>query len=288
MKSKTKFLNLFRRIFTIPAFEKILVSILKRYKYKYRFLEKIIPPEYLYKKESWRCVKQIGINYKLDISDCVDHGVYYGYADAHIYLTLLTKIREANIILDIGANIGSTSLFYASLNSKARILAFEPYPDTVKKLVDNIQRNEFKNIRVYGIGLGEKSSKQIIAEYDEHNSGMNRIVVTTSAPHALVQIDTLDSRMKELNIDKIDFIKIDVEGYEYFVLEGGKQIITQSKPTMLIEVDDNYLRANGKSAKELILLLQSMGYTTIYNAEDIQCIGPNADFDNCHFDIIVK
>jgi UDP-N-acetylenolpyruvoylglucosamine reductase len=94
--------------------------------------------------------------------------------------------------------------------------------------------------------------------------------------------------MLEKNITKIDFIKLDVEGFEYFVLAGGSNIIVQSKPLMFIELDDSNMRENNKSAKELIDLLISFGYKEIYRADNLMPVTSHNEFNNCHYDIIAK
>lgn len=290
--NKTKFFNIFRKILTIPIFEKIfLFFLLKRP--RLIFLDKLIPPAVLYKKESMRIINRIGIKYRLDISDYVDHFFYFGYEDESYYLTILKDIREANVILDIGANIGITSLFFASLNSKGKIYAFEPHPDTFQRLVENIQINNFENIRTYPMGAGSKNETRILDEVDNHNSGMNRIIGIDSGISSGKKITTiaLDTFFLPGDIPKVDFIKIDVEGFETEVLKGAKEIIRLHKPVLFIELDDNNLRDHGSSAEDLIVFLENLGYEKIYRSDNFESVyaGLNViDFTNCHFDIIAK
>ena len=81
---KTKFLNFFRRVFTIPAVEK---SLLRRLEQRPNFLlRKLIPPNYLYKKNTARRTTIHGINYLLDISNVVEHLVYFRIAPENFTL----------------------------------------------------------------------------------------------------------------------------------------------------------------------------------------------------------
>ncbi|MBK7684492.1 MAG: FkbM family methyltransferase [Bacteroidetes bacterium] len=86
---------------------------------------------------------------------------------------------------------------------------------------------------------------------------------------------------------KVDFIKIDVEGYEYAVLSGARETL-KSKPVLFIEVNDNSLKENKSSAKELIELLIAANYSTFYRADNGDPISSNTNFINCHFDLIAK
>ena len=283
---RTKLINLFRIFFTIPLFERLLVSRLL--KDPSSFLYKLVPPNYLYKKHSPRHVTRQGINYKLDISKVVDHNLYYGYKD-DIYNFVLNDIRSAKFILDIGANIGNSSLFYTSINPNAYILAFEPHPNTYKLAEENLKLNKFPNIHLLNIGLAEKKESLKLYEVNDNNPGMNRILTESNDfPFKTIEVDRLDTVCQQHKIDKIDFIKIDVEGFEYSVLSGGREVIQTSKPVLFIEVDDNNLRGNNKSAKMLVELLISFGYREFYRAHDLSVVTPHMDFDNCHFDLVAR
>ena len=147
--STTRALNLLRVFFTFPILENILITLISNNRYK--FIQKIIPPDYLYKKGSLRYITRKGINYKLDISNVVDHYLYFQIDDFE-YDSILDELKKARVILDIGANIGTTSLFFASINPNAQIISFEPHPHTIKRAEENIKLNNFQNIDLINIG----------------------------------------------------------------------------------------------------------------------------------------
>jgi FkbM family methyltransferase len=281
---KTRFLNLFRRIFTLPAFEKIVVDLTLNS--SSWFLRKVIPPDYLYKKGSFRNVTRQGINYHLDISTVIDHGIYFGYKEpTNDFIT--QKLKSSKTILDVGANVGSTALYYASLNPTARILAFEPHPDNYKKAAENIRLNHFQNIELVNMGCGEKKETVKLYEVNKNNPGMNRIIAAEqNFPYKTIEVDLLDNIASEKKIAKADLIKIDVEGFEYSVLLGAKELIQKSKPTLFIELDDNNLKENNRRARELIELLISFGYKEIFRADNLKPLTIHSDFTNCHYDIV--
>ena len=111
--TKTKFLNLFRRIFTTPPFENFLIKQVESNQHV--FWQKLIPPNYLYKKNSVRNATINGINFLLDVSNVVEHLVYFRIAPEN-FRVVEKRLKTAEIVFDIGANIGSTSLFFASVN----------------------------------------------------------------------------------------------------------------------------------------------------------------------------
>lgn len=107
-------------------------------------------------------------------------------------------------------------------------------------------------------------------------------------PYQTIEVDRLDTVCMEQNTGKIDFIKIDVEGFEYEVLAGGSEVIKKWKPVLFIELDDNNLKENNKNAKELVELLVGFGYDTFYQADILTAVTPGMDFNNCHFDLVAR
>ncbi|MBK9637345.1 MAG: FkbM family methyltransferase [Bacteroidetes bacterium] len=283
--TKTKVLNFFRRILKLPIFEQFLVLISQNLHTS--FVQKLVPPNYLYKKETFRLVKRNGINFKLDISNVIDHS-YYFYLEKPEYHSIILKIQSAQVILDIGSNIGNSSLYFASLNSSAKIISFEPHPNSYKKAIENIKLNNFSNIEIINIGLGQQKMTTKLYEVDEYNSGMNRILPDNfGSPYKLVELDILDDVLKRKLIDHVDFIKIDVEGYELSVLSGSIETL-KSKPLLFIEIDEQYLKENKSSPLELIEFLMNAGYSTFYRADNGEAISSKTNFANCHFDLIAQ
>ncbi len=281
---KITILNFFRRIFKLSVFENGLSYL------NTTFLSglsgKLIPPPYLYNKESIREVNRDGINFKLDLSDTVDHYIFYNYRDFSLEL-FFDESKDVKVILDIGANIGWTALRFASKNPKAKIIAFEPHPITFQRAQDNFGRNNFNNILCLNIGLGESPSILKIYELMDNNSGMNRIVLEElDRPYKEVKIERLDDVLNSRNIHQVDMIKMDVEGFEGFVLKGASKILTDSNAKILMETDDAYLKNNGSSARTLIDILKGYGYQTFYRSDKKCFIQGDDNLSDCHFDML--
>ena len=283
---KTKFLNFFRRIFIIPWVEKQLVRRLGQH--PNILLKKLIPPNYLYKKKTTRHTTINGVKFLLDISNVVEHLVYFRIAPENFSL-VEDKLEKAKIVFDVGANIGSTTLLFASKNQEAQIFSFEPHPDTYQKAKTNIELNNFNNIHLFNKGVGLENESKKLYQVIENNPGMNRMLPGDQAyPFTWVNIIKLDDFCREHNIVSIDFLKIDVEGFEYFVLAGGKDIISKSHPIIYLELYDHGLKSNGYTAPALITFLIEMGYNHIFNAYTLSLIDKNTDLTNCDIDIVAE
>lgn len=285
ISSKTRFLNFLRKVFHLPVFESLLLKFVQQS--ESRFLKKIIPPNYTYRKGDIRKVKRDGINLELDLSKVVDHHLFWESQLIELR-HVIPYIQKAKTIIDVGGNIAGRALLFASLSPAARVVSFEPHPANYLRAQQNISLNNYP-ISLIKSGLGNKKEQLRMYEVDESNPGMNRIIAGEhNFPSTIIEIDTLDSFCKQLQLTQIDFVKIDVEGFAYQVLEGAAEMIAKNKPVFLIELDDDNMRQNNHTAYQLIELLLNAGYTNIVNSETLSKVGLTTNFEHCHYDIIAS
>jgi FkbM family methyltransferase len=137
-------------------------------------------------------------------------------------------------ILDIGANIGNHSLFFAKFINCQKVYAFEPFPTNIELLKQNLCDFADKS-QIYEIALSNKEGTMPLYNSQAENFGGfslhsysngSSFVVNSS-----INVITLDS----LNLSNISMIKIDVENHENEVLEGAKQTILLNKPIIFLE-----------------------------------------------------
>jgi len=151
---------------------------------------------------------------------------------------LQCHIPEESTILDIGANIGNHSLYWARHSGAKRIHSFEPLPMTYRILQENIRLNGLEEIIIaHNLGLSDKNEHTLLDEFDLTNIGATRFKSVergkerkAKMPFKFVTLDSL-----ALAEEKIDFIKIDVEGFERQVLTGAYNTLLSHKPILFIE-----------------------------------------------------
>lgn len=199
---------------------------------------------------------------------------------------LFDCIQPNDVILDVGANIGYYSLNFAKKASTGSVFSFEPDKKNFQKLIQNIELNEFPNIYVYQIALGSKNKEVNIERVDPKNSGANRIAVHSRLNTSKVNMMTLDNWSEPFNFKGIDWIKIDVEGWELEVIKGAKKILSSHKPKLFIELSDINLKNYGSSPKKLLELLFSLGYVIIFDTNNGKRYYPNSYLEGCFTDII--
>lgn len=165
---------------------------------------------------------------------------------------------ENATILDVGANIGNHSLYWCSKKSAKKVYAFEPIQNTFSILKKNVEINGLEDkISLFNMGVGEKSTQGKIKVFRTANIGSTSIEESESGDLKIVALDELE----ELKDMKIDFIKIDVEGFEIFALKGALQLIQKNRPDIFIETfASNYA--------EVDQILKNAGYTQVKAFDD--------------------
>lgn len=285
---KTVFFNFFRKLFTFKFFERLLVSLSIGKDCK-SIIAKLIPPNYLYPPNSFRNVIRNGIKFELDLSDVVDHYLYFGLLENSLD-KLYNLVKPGMRIVDVGANIGATSLKFSYLaGERGKVWSFEPDNRIFNKALVNIQMNNPSNLFIYNVGLGNFNANLKLYQVNKGNQGMNRILLDESSTHSYsyVKIIVFDDFSVQEGIQDVDLIKIDVEGFEMNVLLGLLGILKRCKPILFIELDNDNLMEKKFSAKELVCFLENLNYK-IYIAENDRLISSEYEFESCHFDIIAK
>lgn len=158
--------------------------------------------------------------------------------ESYFINNLLPKLIDDDVnvtMFDVGANIGNYSKILRSVYSKANIHAFEPNPHTYIKLKENLSGS---TIHTVNYGLGEIEELSYIYTYSnnhesQHASIFKEVITDLHFAKDLmkipIEIKTIDGYCLEKNINKIDFLKIDTEGYELNVLKGAKRMLLENR-----------------------------------------------------------
>lgn len=150
-------------------------------------------------------------------------------------------IKNDSYIIDVGANIGIFSIFAAQLSKNGFVFSFEPQKDTFEILHKN--SSFYKNIKIFKFALGDRERKEKILVFpiSREISTMIDSDVSKKFTESFqeyfeeeVSVIPLDKFIRDNSIHKVDFIKIDTEGYELKILEGAKETIKKFKPIIAI------------------------------------------------------
>lgn len=164
-------------------------------------------------------------------------------------------------IADVGAQSGSYSLF-AKYLPNASFFSFEPFEQSFKLLNDNIILNDIRNVTTYNIALSDVCGTTTLNTSKSHNGfhtlGENPSRFTDVMP-VTVNTNTLDAYFYDVN-KKLDYLKIDTEGWEYNILKGGLETIKKYKPVIQLEWVQENMKQCSVDEKDLMKLLGELGY----------------------------
>ncbi|MBX3192224.1 MAG: FkbM family methyltransferase [Labilithrix sp.] len=282
---RTRVLNVFRAPLRGRTLDGLL-SYATRGKMPTSLWARVPPSHILYARPSARRAVRAGIVYDLDISDFMEWVIYYGIA-TEPRDKLYGLASAGDTVLDVGANVGECALnFSRRVGPTGRVLAFEPGPSVRAKLERNVSLNGFAtNIDIMALGLGDAPATLQLCEPSPHNRGGNRILERPVGEHVAIRVVRLDDFVAEHGLERVDLVKIDVEGFEVRALRGARQTLERFRPTLFVEVSEENLRGSGTSARELVGFLAELGYA-LRSADDGATVTPDDRFEGRHFDVI--
>jgi FkbM family methyltransferase len=189
----------------------------------------------------------------------------HGNWERHLFYFYRNFIKPDYVVIDGGANIGFHSIQFAKLASEGLVYCFEPQPLIFNILSTNSLINGCSDvIKQYRLGLGDVTGQELKMNplqnqiFSEHCINYGGRGLTDGADgEEPVQLTTIDS----LGLAKLDFIKLDVQGFELHTLKGGESTIKTNWPLMFIE---NYL--NSEQDQKVIDLIKEWGYE-VYRLE---------------------
>lgn len=168
-------------------------------------------------------------------------------------------VRPGMTIAEVGANQGIYTLFLARLAAPGKVFAFEPEPIVYSQLVKNVRQNGAINVVCQPLAIANENKSSILRP-GSLNSGDNRIIVDEGARAEDISVNatTLDSLFPH---ERVDLIKIDVQGFELQVLQGAREVLNRNEEILLLlEFWPYGLHQCGSSASRLLAFLDENGF----------------------------
>lgn len=193
--------------------------------------------------------------------------------------TLLEEIApelRGKVVYDIGANVGLTTLFFARcVGQEGLVIAFEPVSDVAWRLRENVRINRLRNVRIYEVALGDQETQSAI-HFTPEASGIATFRHDMAQQYhreyrlqaCLVEVVRLDTIVRRESLPLPHFIKIDVEGFEYQVLQGAQGVIEQSHPQIFLELHGSSVEDCRQMWGTIYRFLSEHGYSIISPAKN--------------------
>jgi FkbM family methyltransferase len=189
---------------------------------------------------------------------------YFGVSEPELFRVYDEFIRPKMTIVDAGANIGLHSLFFSKrIGEEGKIYAFEPAREIFRRMIEHIRNNRVTNIEGLCLALGAKQgSAEVVDNKEDTSRTFVRSSPSNSGEIPTAVVETLDAFAEVRGLERIDFLKIDVEGFESEILEGALSLLThQAIKVIQIELDERSLDRAGSKKSAVVSLLTKKGYS---------------------------
>lgn len=190
--------------------------------------------------------------------------------------------------VDVGANVGAHSIMMSRrVGPGGRVIAFEPVPATAWQMREHLALNKVENVQLFEAAISDAPGTVEMNIFDQRHAAWNSrgaSVINGISPVDCVTVraKSLDEVMRECGVERVNLLKIDVEGYELDALRGATGLFGSGAVDYLcFEVSQTPLKASGHEVIELFELLASFGYRCYkFDEHADSFVGPFEDSDD--------
>lgn len=210
----------------------------------------------------WIICRSGDLIWRLDPTQYLDNQIIrYGFFEPESTHLIRQIIKPRMVVLDVGANFGYYTVNFSKLvGESGHIYAFEPSKRFRKRLVDHLTRNKCKNITVLDFGLSNREGTLTL--YGGDSSATLHPIPDFMRPteEENVQLRTLDSFVSGNKLERVDFVKVDIDGHEPEFVAGAMKTLADYRPILLMEFAQLNLMKAGSDVVKLSDQLKSLGY----------------------------
>jgi FkbM family methyltransferase len=193
------------------------------------------------------------------------HVAFFGSYEPEFREIMRSVLSVGAVAVDVGANVGWHTLLMAKLvGPGGRVVAVEPNPSVRAQLLRNVNLNRLTQVAIVACALAEAPGivSFVAPDADDPSSASGHIVSEGNETVASIRVEasTLDALVEQKEINRVDLIKIDAEGFEWPVLQGGQQTIARFRPYIIFEFDEAYAARGPQTAALLREFFARHGY----------------------------
>ena len=193
------------------------------------------------------------------------HIGFFGSYEPELRDIMCAVLSADAIAVDVGANTGWHTLLMARLvGARGRVLAIEPNPFVREHLLRNVRINQLVQVEIVPSALAEAPGTVdfLAPRADDASSASGHVVLGQDEKSASIRVETstLDIIAEQKQLDRLDLLKIDTEGYEWPVLAGAEKTIARFRPPIIFEFDQTYAIGGRESSTLLREFFQRYGY----------------------------
>lgn len=208
------------------------------------------------------------------------HLAWRGYCELAELRAAAVFIRQDDTVLDVGGNIGCHAMeFGRMVGPRGHVTTFEPDPKVFSRLQCNLALNNMPWIEARCQALADRCGTQSFVRAHYQGQGF---LASGRATDLQVETVTLDDFCRNLDVNRLRFVKIDVEGGEERVLKGGMVIFETRRPVLMMEFNVKALERSGSSVERVKKILNELGYKIFGiglrgRLQPLECFANNPD-----------
>ena len=210
-----------------------------------------------------------------------------GFHEFRELLFLSRWLKPDMVVVDAGANIGLFTVFAARRIRNGKVIAFEPVPSMIEWLKTNIELNHIPNVIVESCGLSDRTGTLPIYEIESTHEGLSTLYPGTLTRSGVTEVPVrkLDELVAGYLTDRLDFIKIDIEGGEWPALRGAENTLRKFRPAVMIEINQGTYASAGYTPGDVYDFFHSMNYRphTITKSGGLELETSRSTFQNIVF-----
>jgi FkbM family methyltransferase len=197
----------------------------------------------------------------------------YGAHEPEESALLAERLKQGMVVIDAGSNVGYHSLLASkAVGPSGRVFAFDPDPENMGLLRANLDLNGVTNVTTVNSALSDRAQTARFYR-DTANHGahtLSRTNVEVPGEEFSVSCVRLDDALEGLGVQRVDFIKVDIQGAEAMMLRGAKKTLERDRPTLLLEFWPAGLRAMGDRPLDLLEAMRGFGYRASVQLERLR------------------
>jgi len=205
---------------------------------------------------------------------------FFGHYEPEAAALVRRLLGPGAVAVDVGANVGCHTLIMSrAVGVQGRVLAVEPNPAVCERLAANVALNRLTNVDILPVGLSDTAGQATLFAPPKGfpNQGTASLSPrSTSSTEVPIDVETVDSVVHAQGLDRLDLVKVDVEGLDLKVLLGAQKSIETHRPHLLFEYDAGEWEKAGSSFGQCNEFLTELGYA-LYVVYAVDCLLPVDD-----------
>jgi FkbM family methyltransferase len=175
-------------------------------------------------------------------------------------------VPQDAVVLDVGAHAGQFAKLFAAMAPRGRVFAFEPSAYARSILAPAMAVGGWGRVEIVPVGLSDQPGELVLHTPIKRRGGLGFGIAHLGEPgegdaaDQTVALTTLDAFAEARGLERLDFVKMDIEGWEHRALMGGRRTLARFQPTLYLEIDAAMLARAGDDPPSLFGWLQALGY----------------------------